>query len=335
MRLLVVTALLLGLFYDSAIANTSNFEKTRFTPFEPSFLLPAQKSKPANGQADDRAMEARFSFQYIVFNCNLSFKGPSEKCNENADTFELSLSYTGEFDFYMGTRESGPVINRISNPALNFGWKLKDKRWKSSAFSFSKLGFSIEHRSNGQVVDVDDTITDESSPDAGMFLTQIEFEQGNQEYFDSLSRGANYVNLKSRFHVGHNSKNAALCNSRFSCVNIWADYKLYFSDDSNITWGRLANSGVNIEDYDLLRIILSNTFNVTRYDHPITLSFDYTIGKKLTETDSFDINVVIPLRLAGWNVPLLFRYHHGPMDRLSDYTREYESIGLGLYLYSD
>jgi len=304
----------------------------RFIPYEPSFVLPLQASRTFAGQSDDAAVEGQFSFQYIILNCNFSYD-PSELCTRNADTFETSLSYSGELDFYFGTRESGPVINRISNPALNLSWKLESERWKSERWAISKLGASVEHRSNGQVIDADEVITDALSPDFGQFITQLEFENDNLEYFDTLSRGANYVTLKANFHLGQDASEKILCDRTIYCADFFASYKLYWSDDSNITWGELAGTSTNIEDYDRFRLTMSNTFDFFSTRHPVTLEFDYTMGNEFFDTDSIDVNVITPITYRGLNLPLVFRYHRGPMDRLSDYTREYDSFGIGLFLY--
>lgn len=325
---------LLAAFYFIAITGNADaalttVDKTRFTPFEPSFILPSQKATDFQGTKDENAIEAHYSFQYIVFNCNYAFD-PSNNCTKKKDTFELSLSYTGEFDFYMGSRESGPVINRISNPALNLSWKTKEDHWKSKYFSLSKLGFSFEHRSNGQVVNANKKETDINSTDYGKYLTQIAYENGDHEYFDALSRGANYLTLKSKFHAGNGSDSKDMCDTRFLCADFWLSYKVYITNDSNITWGALAGSNTSIKDYDIVRLIVSDTFEFPGTKYQMTLEVDYTVGDQLEKTDSYDINIITPVSFGGLNIPILFRYHNGPMDRLSDYTREYETFGVGL-----
>ncbi len=303
----------------------------RFIPLEPSFLLLPQHSQTYAGEEDQRALEARFSFQYIIFNCEFTFF-PSRKCKTTQDTVVTSLSYTGEFDFYMGTRESGPVINRISNPALNLTYETKEEKWKTDFISVNHFGVSLEHRSNGQVIDVNKRLTDPTSPDNGKFLTQIAYESGDIEYFDELSRGADYLNFKSKFQIGKGSTEERDCDSTIWCVDMQLHFKHYFRSDSNITWGELAGSSLRIWDYDRLRLILTNEFEFPMTEHPVQVDVDYTMGDRLSETDSVDINIITPLLWRGLNFPLLIRYHSGPMDRLSDYTRGYKSIGIGIYL---
>lgn len=310
----------------------------RFVPYETNFMLGAQWSTPESGKRDDRAVEVGFSFKYILYNCTLN-ENDDRVCDKYDDLFELSLSYTGEFDFYLGTRSSGPVINRISNPALNLRWKVRSILNK--LVTLNELGISLEHRSNGQVVDVDKVDEDPASATFGQFLTQIALDNQDSEYFDSLSRGANYINLSTRFSFGkdssmnrYNSKESN-CDKIILCANFLVSTKIYFSDDSsNITWGKLAGSNTSFEDYDIARIKVSDTFKISKF--PVTtFEVDYTFGKELGKTDSVDVNLIFEinlevLRIGGWNIPLLFRYHKGPMDRLSDYTNDYESFGIGL-----
>ena len=62
----------------------------------------------------------------------------------------------------------------------------------------------FEHRSNGQVTEADEKITDPTSADFGRYKTQIAFENDDHEYFDGLSRGANYLSLTFPVNLGSN-----------------------------------------------------------------------------------------------------------------------------------
>ena len=323
------------LCFTNITHGASTFDVERFTPYEPSFLI-YQWTKDSDGVKDERALEAHYSFQYILFNCNLRFD-PSNKCKHKTDALELSISYTGEFDFYAGTRTSGPVISRINNPAINLSYKLGESL-KSGKSSVSKIGLHFEHRSNGQVADVD-----EKDDTSGKFLAQNALDSGDREYFDTISRGANFAKFSTRFHIdiwGNDSKDNEKCDSSISCFNFWVSYKQYVTDNSNITWGSLAGTDTSFKDYDLVKIIASDTFSLEwvnkllnefiRFNN-FTLEAEYTFGNEFLNTDSVDANIVMPVELWGLSLPLLFRYHNGPMDRLSNYTKSYSSVGIGLY----
>lgn len=330
MKRLLFLILLISLSFTSITYAASTFDKRRFKSYEPSFFI-YQWSEDFAGIEDESALEAHYSFQYILFNCNYTFE-PSDKCQKKADTFELSISYTGEFDFYAGTRKSGPVISRLNNPAINLSYKLRESL-KFEKFSVSKIGLHFDHRSNGQVVDAN-----KKESTTGNFLTQNALDTGDSKYFDSISRGANFAKLSTRFHIdfwGKDSPDNKKCNRSPSCVNFWVSYKQYVTHDSNITWGTLAGTDTSFKDYDLVKIVASDTFSI-KYEKGFlklthfTLEAEYTFGNEFLDTDSVDINVILPVDLWGLNLPLLFRYHNGPMDRLSDYTNSYTSYGLGL-----
>ena len=85
----------------------------RFKSYEPNYGI----WRFIEGDEDDDALTAHYSFRY-------DFRG--------GPGVNLYLAYTGEFDFYMGTRESAPVINRLNNPAIHLR-SSKDRKfdWKN------------------------------------------------------------------------------------------------------------------------------------------------------------------------------------------------------------
>ncbi len=281
----------------------------RFQPYKMNYAL---WQYTAN---DDYAAEVQYSFKYLI-------NDPTEENRLHS----FYLSYTGKFDFYMGTRYSSPVINRTSNPAFHY-------RYLSSARELRPfwLDIGVEHRSNGQVTEV--TVKDEnpSSPTYGQYLTEIEYQKGNHEYFDGISRGANYVSISPCWRFRAEDRD----NIGYDQDKIEAEGKIYFSNDSRITWGEYAGSDRRIYDYDLVRLHYSHTqkfrWQVMRH---ATVGFDYLFGRKGVATDSVDLYAITPLYVPGlsWRIPLIVKAHFGPMERLSDYTRPMRSVGIGLAL---
>lgn len=216
--------------------------------------------------------------------------------------FEVFAAVTGEFDFYVGTRSSDPVINRSFAPGLYarvplklLGMQLKD---------VDSLELGLVHRSDGQVTEV-------ASPQERE-RAQLNFERGNVEYFDTVSRGANYVSL-------------ALDRARplgLDKVTLRAKLKLYVGrQDSAITWGPLADTGRSFSDYD--RLTLRGVWNL---NDRASFDVEWRVGDKGLATDSWALG-------AQWTlegVPLYLRVHRGPMNTLSNYTQRQDSVGLGL-----
>jgi hypothetical protein len=340
----------------------------RFQPNGLSYamLQRSELSSTADGETkeDDYSIEARYAFKYNLYDCRygnsvnkksieinkermeryfMEVEGNKENliatnvvislptlvqlseinwnvCKEDSfSKFSFNFSFTGEFDFYAGTRHSGPVINRTSNPAFHGVFD-----FNNDYFGYVDAG--IEHRSNGQVTEIDETDQREGSSTIGQFNTQIAYQNGDYEFFDTLSRGSNYLS----FTTGKVEKEQ---------LSWSASYKLYIDETTEINWGPLANQDVSIEDYDLIRLYLEDTIGFKNSHlgvNRITISAEYTFGKELGKTDSIDLNLIIPIQPGvdelGFSLPLLFRLHHGPMERLSDYTNSVTSFGVGIAL---
>lgn len=265
-------------------------------------------------EGDEQALEVQYSFKYALYDCQRYKEEGLFGCSKDARTkLNGFFSYTGKFDFYMFTRGSSPVINRMSNPALHVHLEHEHNNGLSA---WGDLG--IEHRSNGQVVDVNTKDTNPGSATFGQFLTEIEDQKGNREYFDRLSRDANYFNLAVGAKYRESTK-----------VDIGV--KLYFTDDADVTWGKYAGTGSKFKDFDLVKLKAYHTFDALHVIFPeVTLGLEYLIGRKAMATDSLDLYLIAPFIGWGWEIPVMVKAHLGPMDRLSDYTRSIKSVGVGI-----
>jgi len=260
-------------------------------------------------KTDESALEVQYSLKYNFI------KEFDEKCNQAHNFF---FSYTGMFDFYVGTRSSGPVINRISNPAFHYKFDLVNSENSSIWFDFG-----LEHKSNGQVTDPNDKDDNPNSPTYGQYITQLEYNKGNRHYFDGISVGSNYVSLSAGANKDNNNLTYGLT------------YKLYVTSESDVTWGKYAGSGVKLNDFDMINVNMSKTFMFNSVNFKdATLTLAYAIGKKGLSTDSVDIFAILPLYIDSceWKFPFMVKAHFGPMDRMSDYTKSLSSIGIGFAL---
>lgn len=306
----IAVLILLSTLFIWSSPQAESFNK-RFQPYGLNYALPFQST------ADDvNAIEVQYGFKYIFFNCNNWKETPVIGCVKG-DLVDLNIffSYLGEFDFYMGSRDSGPVINRVSNPALHFNWAINDV---SKYLKWVDLG--IEHRSNGQVIDAEAKDEDPTSPTFGQYLTEIAHSNDDDEYFDKVSRGSNYLSL-------------AFGGDLWDRGRYGVSYKIYKRvEESDITWGRLADNNTRFSEYDVLRANVSNTFSSSfEAVREITVELEYTIGEDLLDTDSADVNIIMPWhsKNGGWELPLIIRAHFGPMEKLSDYTASRDSLGVG------
>lgn len=290
--------------------------KSRFSTYKPNYIV-YQKTND-----DDNSFEARLSLQYY-------FTRPH--CINEDDTVDVSclnnykkrsewfFTYTGEFDFYFLTRESDPVINRLNNPAFHYR-KHFDSSSEQNLFSLEWFNLGLEHRSNGQVTRADAKIGDR-------FVADIRYDDEEFSYIDGISRDSNYLSFETKLNAGNGNHDNNKCKKNISCFNIWLSGKIYLSEESDVYWGPTANQGLKISDYDRFKVIVSNVF----YDDRINLTFEWTVGDELFDTDSYDISMRYTVDFGeGIEIPFYIRAHIGPMNTLSDYTREQNSIGFGL-----
>ena len=157
-------------------------------------------------------------------------------------------------------------------------------------------------------------------------MTDIAYATGNDNFFDSISRSADYLT----FAVG-------TMNAVPNAYNYQVSAKAYMDHESEVNWGDLADEDVSILDYDIVRLSLSRRFSETGlfWAPEITLATEYTVGRKGFDTDSAEFTVVAPLTLfdGAVSIPLFAKAHFGPMDTLSNYTKSVNSLGVGLALW--
>ena len=293
---------------------------TRFRAFEPNYAIYKWT------QDDESTIRAHYSVRYLIFtaDCVGAYRRTSADANrqkalENLQEcfrtenrrHEWYLMYTGEFDFYWGTRPSSPVINRISNPGFHF------RQYNEGRWQWWDLG--IEHRSNGQTVDAHAQVQTPAGP---VNAAQLAYEKGDHAYFDAISRATNYLTAETHY----------LLNPSF---DLYARIKfLYFGTETDVTWGPLADQNVKMRDYDRFRFILTYTFGGRRPDRTLgeqsSLFAEWTVGDKALQSDSMNVGLYLPIPTRAGRLPFFVRLHLGPMETLSNYTKSQSSIGVGL-----
>ena len=279
---------------------------------------------------DEVALRGRFSFKYTV--CGARYVNRATRVTKvtkvtkdteeshvpqlraiepkaAAEHAELFLSYTGEFDFYANTRDSGPVINRLNNPAINLriplNWVYGAKQTldENKEALDDNITISLEHRSNGQ--------TTEAGTDLGTERAQGAYDQRDRAYFDTLSRGANFIGLAVK-------ANNPLGMSKD--LDLGLKLRLYLGQDSDVRWGPYLGQRRTIKDYDLLQ-------TTAAWQTPVGwLDLSWRVGAAGVKASSLTLGYQVP----STTIPLYFRYHVGPMNTLSNYTQRQDSFGIGL-----
>lgn len=258
---------------------------------EPNYLIYQRNPK------DDNAFRAHISLGY--------------QFNESKnDPYEFYFSYTGEFDFYAGTRPSSPVINRLNNPAFHYKWKIAQGEQFGNWLEWIDGG--LEHRSNGQAGEV---LTPEQQATA-----QTAYLNNDHVYFDSISHSTHYLSFQAR------SKPIASIGN----IIIDAKAKAYLAKDSDVNWGPLKGTGTSISDYDRLSLTFAKKLPKASSE----ISFQWVLGDKLFKTDSFNLDLHKEIEVWGGKIPFYIRYHQGPMHTLADYTKPEKALGIG-FKFSD
>jgi len=294
---------------DSLCVNGTNGceIRSRLSAFEPNYVI------WQNTEGDENALEVHYSFRYMFTrpHCarghdiiyEYSDQESRECINNYKNRWELYFAYTGEFDFYVGTRPSGPVVNRISNPGIHYRKHIPNR-------FYEWFDLSLQHRSNGQVTEIDET-------DGGVLKTQTAFDSGDHAYFDGISRGANFIKLEVKFEPG-------------KTIGLYVSGKSYINHDSEVNWGPDALDNPTIKDYDRLKFIYTDRWRVKGIN--LESSVEWLIGDKGLDTDSFDIDFMFPIKWGKLALPWYVRIHSGPMNTLSNYTLDQDTIGIGFKL---
>lgn len=230
---------------------------------------------------DDSGVRAKISLRYW-------FSSASDR--------NLYFKFTTEFDWYPGTRDSGPVVGRTFNPGAI--WRQATAIDGVPEVKWIEVGY--EHRSNGQATEV---------TGAGAAAAQQAYANGNHRYFDGISRGSDYFVFGARAEL----------TARTALI---AKAKVYVDKDSAITWGPLANSDTTISDYD--RYSLRYLWNEKALP---SVDIEWTLGDRGLKTDS--VNVGLGL-IEIFGIPVYARLHYGPMNTLSNYTEQQTLVGIGV-----
>ncbi len=299
----LLPAALLAFAATPAAALSCNPPEPRFRAHEDNFAQ--VKWTRDNGWVDrfERSLHANFSVKYTLCGEPYTPRRSREavdpagtKRQNGGGNAEIFVAYTGAFDFYVGERSSDPVINRLNNPGLF--WRLPVNRFGDGKGD-ENITLSIEHRSNGQAAEVDS--------DADALRARRLYDERVRPFFDTVSRGSNFVGVN--YEAVHDR------------LEFGAKLLLYFTQDSAVRWGPLADQGRRFSDYERVRLRAGYQFGDDRW-----LDAELRLGDKGPRTASFVLGLEWPVGVF----PVYVRYQNGPMGTLSNYTQRQESIGIGV-----
>ena len=320
----------------------------RLLPFEPTYLL----WQEATRGEDESALEFRYSFKYAISPPECSYYA---EVHSACKGFEWFIGFNGEFDFYLNSRPSSPVVSRLFNPSMQLRYFFETPT-SSKRISPTYVGLAVQHYSNGQTVEVCDRELSSGGncvetligPDAETLAEIFARDPGN-DVFDELSQGLNFVSLEASFRLGFNEQDdidpingRCLSQRLYSCWDVGLQVNPYmWSDNNPITWGRGATE---VSDFYRARVKVSKLWRRGSPEFPRDLVFNaiWTVGDSGLNTDSLDVSLEVPValpfvhKLLGqtgdreYSLPLFFEFHTGPLNNLSDYARSIDTWGIGI-----
>lgn len=255
------------------------------------------------------------------------------------------FSYTGQYDFYFGSRYSAPVISRRQNPGVFYKYEFEER-----AEGLRSLSFGYFHESNGQEID-DKLMFDNKVED---LLSKMEDNINNQESrafnmaTDYLSRGWDYVEGRVKYTKNNNhdifgNKRSVQTDYYFSARTYFNWQGLGFSKgrEENINWLEgLDKPNEKIYDYNSFQFTVNRTVKSRECQSKRCSWLNYfadntnwgvtiTSGNKL---ENISYNLTLTHHIAG-QFPLKLMYFNGYGENISTYQRKSNYWMLGIELW--
>lgn len=227
---------------------------------------------------------------------SLSVKYPL--IGEGGDS-SLYFAYTGDYDFYLSTRESAPVISRRQNPGFFYRYKwVADDDMSSSAISIGWF-----HESNGQTIETREEY--ESTPNAS----------------DYVSRGWDYLSLGWESEVfGRNS--GLYIDTELKIFCHCQAFGFIDEREDQIFWKDMEKQP-HVNDYDGVNLKMYYTIKRdTRF------SLGFRAGNRDSDAlsnVSYRLDVVLPI----FSLPVKFFYFNGYGVNISTYHEKASYYGVG------
>ncbi len=309
--------------------------ESNFTAYKPNFAIFSYNKN------DDTPLQVRLSARYKLLDCE------GETYNFASDLscryiqwpgkLRMYFSYTTDFDFYLFSegdgkkrRQSRPVRNRMTSPALHFNWERQRPESNRKLF-WSNLTTSLVHHSNGQDIEYEAFFTENSTADE-ILATISDLEESQPSWMDSVSRGWNYLELQGSWEIGNVTKD---CGKQIDCVTMSAGIKHAVTSINDEIWWEPGNN-FKYTDYNRVELTFSNEWETSSQNDNLAvwvqhreLALQLQCGDRGCSTKTW---LRWDLRFGNGNlkIPLLFYGHFGRNEHFYNYHETNNSIGIGL-----
>ncbi|NRB63194.1 MAG: hypothetical protein HRU40_09260 [Saprospiraceae bacterium] len=275
------------------------------------------------GDKQDKHLDAKLSLRYPF----------THKRFNNGDLLGVYFSFTQEFDFYAGTRDSGPVVSRRFNPSyLQVMYGFKDKK-----DGLIELRFSWEHESNGQSVDDINTLLAQRNENYNKYKDEKDFteEDAFKMATEELSRGYDFISLG--FYYRHIFGDAlAECSTIIECINFEAKFRQHTTNiEDEIFW--MTNNTSALNHFQGSKITAStqwqdNSENKENRKFSISYRTGELFSNKAGKNNTIDLTYTHEVVIDETAIPLSLSYHNGYLEELYKYQEKsvYWSLGFNL-----
>ncbi len=293
------------------------------------------------GNELDKAVDVDYSFQY--------------RLSDADSNWQSSISFSGAFDFYAGSRASGPVQGRRYNPGFQLSCAFNEPEF----WNIVELRFSLEHESNGQAIpsgDEDrdlDTVTARAALDALAETHRLREQTSHASipvaYYtematESVSRGYNFFSVGTAHKFSYNDSEN--CNDTPSCFYLTTKLRIAVTKPEDFVFYDSNYWESDLRDYQGTNISLHNRFSSDRwkkepgerfgFEGTHHYSISYSTGEilrgKVGKYSTFDMSYMTHYTFFGLPLPLVISYHSGYLEELHSYHEKESYLRLGLHL---
>lgn len=292
----------------------------RLRPYEGSYVY----FDYGRGNDLDGHLDVQYSFRYL-------FTQPHTFNAEDED-YEVSFTFSGEFDFYMLSRDSGPVIGRRYNPGIMY------QHLAAKKSGLIVYNFSFEHESNGQVVDTPNTL----------FSLQRDFKNRYQERYpnlddsyyldmatDSVSRSTEiFAAIGGVYRINVDDTEWFACNNSISCFEIYFKFRDSLGDvEDDVFWdGQSTNA--HLIEHQGSQLSLYSGFNNNIQSLTLIYRTGQIFGGNPGQKNTWDINYTHNLKISdNFYLPVILSYHYGYLEELSNYSEKTSYFSMGLFFH--
>lgn len=307
------------IFDKSAISEASEIK--RFRQHEVNQLM----LDFGNGGTLARHLDAQISISYLLTEPDIQ---EFDMSNSKAD-WNLALAGTIEFDFFVGSRNSSPVVGRRYNPSLQYYYSLNQpKRWQEWRLSF-------EHESNGQSTDNIQTLNELARSFSRQYRDNRNVSA--EELFDlateTISLSNNFVSVGGVYRFS-TSDDAKICDEKLLCVDL--HFKLrqqVLGDIQNGEFRTFENRNDRLKDYQGTKLSLTSRWSKESRIN-LTIRTGQLSGGSPLKNNTMELNYFYIWNVGEFDIPLSLSYRTGYLEELYNYSNKSSTLKIGLnFLY--